>query len=96
MTRMARVDEKVMFEIFREENGALKAEDRALAARYSELQGNSMVSFEGEELTAAAKKLASRIEEGDLYVGGIESDDVEGRVVIGEGRHRVPHDVDPR
>jgi len=47
-------------EIFREENGALIAEDRGHAARYSELMGNLMVALDGEELTVqqAAAKLA--------------------------------------
>jgi len=52
--------EKRADEIFREENGPLKAEDRGIASRYSEVMGNSMVSLDGEELTVqqAAAKLA--------------------------------------
>jgi len=47
-------------ELFREENGALQAEDGAVATRYSELIGNSLVEFDGEELTVeqASAKLA--------------------------------------
>ena len=38
-------------EIFRDENADLHSEDRALAARYQEVQGNSLVPLDGEELT---------------------------------------------
>ena len=49
-------------ELFREENTKLHAEDRALAARYSELQGNLEVDLRGEKQTVqqAAARLADR------------------------------------
>jgi len=49
-------------ELFREENTKLQAEDRGLATRYAELQGNLQVELRGESLTVqqAGAKLAER------------------------------------
>jgi oligoendopeptidase F len=53
-------DARLAVKIFRKENTELTAEDRALGAKYSELQGNSLVDLGGEQLTVqqAAAKLA--------------------------------------
>ncbi|MHC4847028.1 MAG: M3 family oligoendopeptidase [Planctomycetota bacterium] len=49
-------------ELFREENTTLMAEDRGLGAKYSEIQGNLVVEFRGEQLTVqqAQAKLADQ------------------------------------